>query len=241
MPAHASHLLQPLDVGCFAPLKKAYGCQVDELIQNHINHVTKLEFLPAFRAAHQASLTEANIRAGFRGAGLVPFNPDAVLSKLNIRLRTPTPPAQEAACLEPKTPSNAAEFSSQSAMLRDRIRKHQDSSPSSMVDRLDQLTRGAEQMIHTGVLLRAEVASLRKANEAATERRKRQKKYVQKEGKLTKGDGIAVLEQAGVDKQIEGETRQSKRRKTGGAPRQRRCGRCRETGHDSRNCEQAEE
>jgi hypothetical protein len=25
MPPHSSHLLQPLDVGCFAPLKKAYG------------------------------------------------------------------------------------------------------------------------------------------------------------------------------------------------------------------------
>jgi hypothetical protein len=27
MPPHSSHLLQPLDVGCFAPLKKAYGRQ----------------------------------------------------------------------------------------------------------------------------------------------------------------------------------------------------------------------
>ena len=26
MPPHSSHLLQPLNVGCFAPLKKAYSC-----------------------------------------------------------------------------------------------------------------------------------------------------------------------------------------------------------------------
>jgi hypothetical protein len=32
MPPHSSHLLQPLDVGCFAPLKKAYGTQIGELI-----------------------------------------------------------------------------------------------------------------------------------------------------------------------------------------------------------------
>jgi hypothetical protein len=25
MPAYLSHLLQPLDVGCFEPLKRAYG------------------------------------------------------------------------------------------------------------------------------------------------------------------------------------------------------------------------
>jgi len=29
MPPHSSHLLQPLDVGCFAPLKKAYSRQID--------------------------------------------------------------------------------------------------------------------------------------------------------------------------------------------------------------------
>jgi hypothetical protein len=29
MPSHSSHLLQPLDVGCFGPLKKAYGRQVE--------------------------------------------------------------------------------------------------------------------------------------------------------------------------------------------------------------------
>lgn len=56
MPAHSSHLLQPLDVGCFALLKKAYGKQIEDLIRSHINHITKLEFLPAFKAAFEAAL-----------------------------------------------------------------------------------------------------------------------------------------------------------------------------------------
>ena len=34
MPAHSSHLLQPLDVGSFGPLKKAYGKQVENLNAN---------------------------------------------------------------------------------------------------------------------------------------------------------------------------------------------------------------
>jgi DDE superfamily endonuclease len=66
MPPHLSHLLQPLDVGCFAPLKKAYGKQVEDLIRNYINSITKLEFLPAFKAALDASITPDNIRGGFR-------------------------------------------------------------------------------------------------------------------------------------------------------------------------------
>ena len=33
MPPHSSHLLQPLDVGCFSPLKKAYSRQIEELMR----------------------------------------------------------------------------------------------------------------------------------------------------------------------------------------------------------------
>ncbi|KAF2189857.1 DDE-domain-containing protein [Zopfia rhizophila CBS 207.26] len=58
MPAHSSHILQPLDVGCFSPLKTAYGRQVEKLMRNRFNHITKLEFLPAFRDAFNASITE---------------------------------------------------------------------------------------------------------------------------------------------------------------------------------------
>jgi hypothetical protein len=37
--------------------------------------------------------TLENVYVGFRGAGLVSFNSDTVLSKLDVQLRTPTPPA----------------------------------------------------------------------------------------------------------------------------------------------------
>jgi hypothetical protein len=93
MPPHSSHLLQPLDVGYFLPLKRAYRDQINSLIRSHINHVTKLKFLPAFCAAYQQSITEKNIRSSFQAAGLVPYNPEAVLSKLDVRLRTPPPAA----------------------------------------------------------------------------------------------------------------------------------------------------
>ena len=87
-----SHILQPLDVGCFGPLKVGYGRQAENLMRSQINHITKLEFLPCFIAAFKASITTNNILGGFRGAGLAPFDPEAVISKLNVRLRTPPPP-----------------------------------------------------------------------------------------------------------------------------------------------------
>ena len=91
MPPHSSHLLQPLDVGCFAPLKRRYGDQISALARNRINFVSKESFLQAFKPAFRQSMTAENIKAGFRGAGLVPHNPEAILSKLNVRLQTLVP------------------------------------------------------------------------------------------------------------------------------------------------------
>ena len=83
MPPYSSYLLQPLDVGCFSPIKKSYGFQIEKPIQLQINHITKLEFLPAFRQAFKA-FTEQNIKAGFRATGLVPYNPERVILCLNL-------------------------------------------------------------------------------------------------------------------------------------------------------------
>jgi hypothetical protein len=91
MPPHLSHLLQPLNVGCFTPLKKAYRRQVEALIRSQISYVTKLKFLLAFKRAYKAAITSNNIQGGFRGARLAPFNPERVISTLNVKLRTPLP------------------------------------------------------------------------------------------------------------------------------------------------------
>ncbi len=61
MPAHSSHILQPLDVGCFSPLKRIYGHLILALARSRIYHIDKTTFLPAFRDAYNASITEDNI------------------------------------------------------------------------------------------------------------------------------------------------------------------------------------
>jgi hypothetical protein len=48
MPPHSSHILQPLDVACFAPLKKVYSGQIENLVRARISHITKEDFFPAF-------------------------------------------------------------------------------------------------------------------------------------------------------------------------------------------------
>ncbi|KAJ6260168.1 hypothetical protein Dda_4391 [Drechslerella dactyloides] len=115
MPPHSSHLLQPLDIGCFGPLKQAYSREVEALMRAHINHISRLEFLSGFHKAHTAALTPKNIRSSFAGAGIVPYDPDRVLSKLDVQLPVATPvnsrpgTANAVATWTTKTPLNPSE------------------------------------------------------------------------------------------------------------------------------------
>jgi hypothetical protein len=94
MPAHSSHLLQPLDVGCFGPLKRAYGGLVEQKMRLGYNHIDKFDFLRAYPAAHLEVFTPLNIQNGFAAAGIYPLRPERVLEKLNIHISTPTPPSE---------------------------------------------------------------------------------------------------------------------------------------------------
>jgi hypothetical protein len=53
LPPHSSHLTQPLDIGCFSVLKRAYGRQIETFIKAYINYITKVEFFLAFTAAYK--------------------------------------------------------------------------------------------------------------------------------------------------------------------------------------------
>ena len=161
MPAHSSHLLQPLDVGCFASLKKAYGREAENLIRNRITHITKTEFLLCFIAAFQAAFTPSNIQGGFRGAGLVPFDPERVIMGLDVKLRTPSPPLPaNDAPWQSQTPSNTLELRSQSTLVKTRIQRHTNSSPTSMVKAFKKVSKGAAIIAHKLVLAQQEIAKL---------------------------------------------------------------------------------
>ena len=91
MPAHSSNHLQPLNVSVFSPLKKAYGGLVKEKMQRGRNHIDKFDFLKIYPEARKEAFTSDNIINAFRATGLIPFNPEEVLSRFTIQLKTPTP------------------------------------------------------------------------------------------------------------------------------------------------------
>jgi hypothetical protein len=71
-------------------LKRAYGKEIKDLMRVHISYITKVEFFAAFKNAFMASFSKANVREGFREIGLILFNSETVISKLDIAPYTPT-------------------------------------------------------------------------------------------------------------------------------------------------------
>jgi hypothetical protein len=76
MPLHTSHLLQPLNVGVFGPLKHAYGKLVEGMMVAGNNHINKEDFLHLYPSACEAVFIQKNICNSFAGAGLKPLDKD---------------------------------------------------------------------------------------------------------------------------------------------------------------------
>jgi len=122
----------------------------------YTNHVSKLEFLYGFRKAFFVSMIEKNVQGGFIGSSLVPYNPERVISKLDVKLRIPTPLNSRAGILQPwvfQTPHNPREVTSQSTLIKTRITNYQNSSPTSILATMDQLAKGTIAVMHQVALL----------------------------------------------------------------------------------------
>ena len=100
LPPHCSHLLQPLDVGVFGPLKKYHAYETDKLHRAGINRFQRSEWVTLYQTIRPKALSVENIRSGWRGAGLVPFSERRVLSQLPLPLQ-----------LQPITPQRQADTS----------------------------------------------------------------------------------------------------------------------------------
>jgi hypothetical protein len=101
---------------------------------------------------------------------------------LDVKLRTPSPPFPVNEPWQSQTPSNTLELGSQSALVKTRIQRHIDSSPTSLVEAFEKVLKGAAIIAHKLVLAQQEIAELRAANEAATRRKSHKRKRIQQKG-----------------------------------------------------------
>lgn len=81
-PPHSTHRLQPLDVSVFAPLAHHYSQGLDSLIRQSEGRTTmsKRDFFAIFWPAFEEAFTEKNIASAWSKTGILPFDPQKVLS-----------------------------------------------------------------------------------------------------------------------------------------------------------------
>lgn len=196
IPSHSLHLLQPLDVGCFSPLKTIYHRLVVENARLGINHVDKQEFLSIYQQAHTEALSIDNIYNSFTATRIVPFNPKQVLSQLQIRLRMPSPIAPRSIQWQSGTPYNITDLEHQVALLKGLIQQHPQGLPTPTNNVLNQLVKGCQMAIHNAVLLASENTELCATNKKQKAKREAKRTYIANGGTLTVAEGARLAQQA---------------------------------------------
>jgi hypothetical protein len=231
MPAHTSHLLQPLDVSCFSPLKRSYGKEVQELVRQGIHHIDKEDFLAIYLKVQPLVFTEQNIKSGFKATGVIPYDPQRVLLSLTVT-RTPSPPGTadgQAPQWTSETPRTIHQLEKQAQLVRDLIQR-QSQSPTSQA--VNQLVKGCQIALHSAVILTKEVSVLRTANKRRKKKQEHRRRFIAQGGVLQAQQGQDLT-------QVLENGEQEANQREASVVRQRApptCSNCHILGHTRRQC-----
>lgn len=233
LPPHSSHLLQPLDVACFGPLKHAYGQQIQNFMKLGINHIDKDDFLEAYQTVRPGVFTTPNINASFAGAGLIPYNPGRVLDSLHFQSDM-TPPgsshSKSSSSWTAGTPKTTKDLKKQGGLVRHLLGRRT-ASPCPVNQAVNQVIKGCEIAMNNAVLLDHEVYNLRMANQRQKRKRETSKTYIASGGVLTGAEGQQrVQEVQEVDREVAEDGERPRKR----APPQ--CTNCHLIGHNRTSC-----
>ena len=79
IPAHCSHIVQPLDNVPFACFKRSWEKHLDNWNFQHLGALlNNSNFFTVFNRAFYSAMSESNIRAGFKNTGIYPVNFEAI-------------------------------------------------------------------------------------------------------------------------------------------------------------------
>ena len=101
-PAHATHLLQPLDVGVFQPMKKAHMSLMQSKMLGGGATFSRADFVFGLNEMINTAFTERHISIGYRYTGLYPYNPELVLLHLRKGSEGQDEPTDAALTVIPK-------------------------------------------------------------------------------------------------------------------------------------------
>lgn len=107
MPSHTTHLLQPLNVGVFQPLKHWHLEAFNDAVQNGDETFSKVKFLHALNTFQGKAFKPTTIRFAWEKTGFILYNPELVVDKICQQVPSPqaaTPPPQNTWLFLDQTP-----------------------------------------------------------------------------------------------------------------------------------------
>ena len=79
LPPHTSHILQPMDVGCFGPFENLYQQEAHKFMrQSGGRSITRYDVCGLACKVYEQALSPSNLRSAFKKTGIFPFCPTVV-------------------------------------------------------------------------------------------------------------------------------------------------------------------
>ena len=178
LPPHCSHVLQPLDVSVFAPLKRALAVETDSVARLDPGRVARTEWTQMYIRAREKAFTLSNIVNGWKATGLQPLSPIEVLSKLpetpsraTSTPRTPTRTPDLDTALLCSSPPDGTELRRANTVLRNELARPGELS-STTKRYIERMTRALEMAQSENVTLRKELKAQEELLRTRQNRRK---------------------------------------------------------------------
>jgi hypothetical protein len=213
LPPHTSHVLQPLDVGVFAPLKRALASETDVVARLDYGRIQRVEWTEMYIRAREKALTSANIASGWKATGLEPLSPIHVLEKLKLepasQASNPYTPGQSSSLdlsLLHSSPPEGTELRKANAVFNSQLCEAE-SVPSPAKRYAERMTRALETTQSELVTIRKELAEQRELLQ--TRKKRKTGKRVKLKGRFV----FSTAEVLGIAKEAEEATAAKKGRK----------------------------
>ena len=193
---HSSHLIQPLDVGVFSPLKAAIRSTLSTIFRTGILRLQKPEWIQSYIKAREKAMTRRNIESGWRGAGLWPINPQRIINQLPEETTTPPPSSYESndAELLTSSPPDGYTLQLSNASLNAKIAATTLASP--IKRHVHRVSKIAEQLCAETAILHREFAEMKAVMDTRKERDSGKRKILKGHRVVTRPDVIEALEEA---------------------------------------------